>query len=190
MKNCPSLMMLWDLGVLSIPLRLLKEKLILYHHIASLPATSLANQVMLSQEQHHFPSLRNEVKIFLEEFQILDVTSYSKSQWKCFVDAKIKILNQRYLLNGMKQYKKVDNLSLSLEEFGIKDYFKTMSLNSSRTWFRHRARTMTSCRIDYRNDKDNISNAFRCIECKSKGKFFIDQISHWSVCDSYSFLKT
>ena len=91
----------------------------------------------------------------------------------------------------MKKYKKVDTLSLSLEECELKQYFRAMSLDSSRLFFRQRALTVTSCRMHYRSDKTNISEAFQCISCKSEGKkFIVDQISHWAVCSSYSHLKS
>ena len=45
-RNCPSALMLWDLAMLDMPLRVLREKLLLYHHICSLPETSLAFQIL------------------------------------------------------------------------------------------------------------------------------------------------
>ena len=87
-------------------------------------------------------------------------------------------------------YKKVDCLSLALEDFGIKNYLRMMNLESSRIFFRHRSQTMTSCRIQYGSDERNISDAFNCFSCQAAGKFFIDQLSHWTNCFSYSHLKT
>ena len=189
-QNCPAMMMLWDLGVLPMHLRILKEKLSLYHHVSLLPSSSLMNQVLLTQELFNFPSLRNEIKSFLEEFQIDDVKKFSKSQWKIFVGRKIKELSQRYLQQEMKKYKKVDSLSIALEEFGLKDYFRNISLESSRLNFRRRSQTVTSCRLHYPSEKTNISEEFNCIACTSQGISRIDQISHWAVCESYLHLQT
>ena len=182
--------MLWDLCVLSMPLRILKHKLLLYHHLASLPKTAIAHQILLTQEKYNFPSLRDGIKSFLEEFQIFDVTQYSKKKWKYFVERHINELNRRFLLKEMEKYKKVDSLSLSLEEYKTKDYFKTMSLESSRMFFRYRSQTVTSCRMHYRNMEENIKGVYSCISCQNRGEYFqIDQISHWFVCSSYSHLK-
>ena len=37
-QKCPAVGMMWDLGVIVMPLRIRKEKLLLYHHIVSLQA--------------------------------------------------------------------------------------------------------------------------------------------------------
>ena len=162
-------------------LRILKEKLLLYHHIMILPTSSLAHQVLLQQESLHLPSLKDEVKMFLQKHDVYDLSLFSKQSWKVFVRVKIRELAREYLLEEMKQYKKVDVSSLCLEEFQMKEYFKTMNLSSSRINFRRRSLTMTSCRMSYRNEQRNISEAFVCIGCRSK----IDQLSHWTVCPSY-----
>ena len=94
------------------------------------------------------------------------------------------------LLEEMQRYKKVDVLSLSLEDFEMKTYFKSMNIESSRIFFRHRSQTMTSCRTHYRSDERNISEVFNCFSCQSQGKSSIDQLSHWVSSDCYSHLKT
>ena len=187
-QNCPALMMMWDLGVLPMPLRLLKEKLLLYFHICSLPASSIAHQVLLQQELLHLPSLRDEVKEFLHRYEVADVTSFTKAKWKVFVKDKIHEMGREYLLEGMRRYKKVDTLELSLEEYQMKDYFLTMTLEFSRLTFRSRSLTMNTCRMHYRNSQRNISDAFVCFSCKSSkpGHPKIDQLSHWVICPRYS----
>ena len=146
---------------------------------------------MQCQERLHLPSLRDKVKSFLEEFQVVDVTLFSKAQCKRYVGGKILLPNCRFLLENMKRYKKVDSLSLPLEDFKKKEYFKTMDIHPLRIRFRERTKTLTSCRLHYRSDKENISRAFSCISCEKKGdkKLNIDQLSHWYVCDSYTHLK-
>ena len=79
----------WELGVLLVPLRILKEKLILYHHISCLPANSLSLKILQTQERMNWPSLRDEVKTFLNEFEVIDVNKFTKRGWKSFVSAKI-----------------------------------------------------------------------------------------------------
>ena len=79
-RNCPAPLMLWDLGVLDMPLRILKEKALLYHHIACLPESSVAHQMMKIQESLHFPSLRDDLDRFLCKFEVQDARSFSKIQ--------------------------------------------------------------------------------------------------------------
>merc|ERR1711954_342884 len=108
MKNCPALYMLWELGMLTVLLRLLKEKLLLYHHISTLPEDALARQILETQEQLNFPSLRNEIIHFLSRYEVHDVKSYSKEKWKAFVRDKINHMNREYLETEMYKYKKID----------------------------------------------------------------------------------
>ena len=73
-KNCPASLMLWDLKMLDMPMRILREKLLLYHHISCLPKNTVAHQMMVAQERFCFPSLRNEISGFLSKFGVVDVT--------------------------------------------------------------------------------------------------------------------
>ena len=81
-------MMLWDLGVTSIHLTILKEKLLLYHYISSLPEESLANQVLGVQEKLHLPSLSNEIINFLMKHNDLDVSEFGKKKMEKFCQRK------------------------------------------------------------------------------------------------------
>ena len=92
-------MMLWDLGVTSIHLTILKEKLLLYHYISSLPEESLANQVLGVQEKLHLPSLSNEIINFLMKHNDLDVSEFSKKEWKSSVKEKVDKMTREFLLN-------------------------------------------------------------------------------------------
>ena len=90
--------MLWDLGLIPMHFRILKEKLLLYHHLFTLPQSSLAHQVLLQQELLHLPSLKDEVKGFLQKYEVSDLSIFSKQKWKVFVRVKIRELASEYLL--------------------------------------------------------------------------------------------
>ena len=120
-KNCPSSLILWDLGMMDMQIRILREKLILYHHISCLPKTAIAHQIMKTQDRLNFPSLRQEILPFLAKFGVSDVTNFSKQKWQCFVKEAALELNRQKLIENFKSYKKLDFLELSVEEFGIKD---------------------------------------------------------------------
>ena len=51
-QNCPTVMLYWDLAILCVPLRILKHKLSLYHHISCLPENALAKKILAAQERH------------------------------------------------------------------------------------------------------------------------------------------
>merc|ERR1711935_536623 len=100
-----------------MPLLILKEKLLLYHHICSLPVHCTAHQVLLIQERLSFPSLRDEVEEFLRKFEIIDVRKFSKQSWKVFVREKILNMNREYIIDTSKKYKKLDYVSMGCEDF-------------------------------------------------------------------------
>ena len=184
-KNCPSMAFYWDLGALVFPLRILQEKLLLYHHISCLPESSISHQVLRIQERLNFPSLRDEVINFLRKHEVFDVKSFSKRDWQRFVRRKILDMNRDFIVENSRKYKKIDHISMACEEFGIKEYFSNLNLHDSRLKFRERSKCLPSCRIDYPSDKDNIKAAFKCYDCDE-----IDSGSlHWQSCSGYEHLR-
>ena len=105
-RNCPSMSLYWETGSLVMPMRILKEKLILYHHISCLPANSPALQILSIQERLHLPSLRDEIQSFLRKYEVVDVRQYSKEGWRRFVRSKVILLNREYIIEESKKYKK------------------------------------------------------------------------------------
>ena len=184
--KCPISLMLWDLSVLSIHLRILKEKLILYHHITCLPQSSLAHQVLLVQERLRLPSLLDEVDQFLNKHEITDVKKFSKGEWKSFVKRTIHSENRETILKNAQKYKKIDYLELAEEEYGIKEYFSELNLAEARLKFRVRAKCVKTCKMHFPSDKQNIRTMFICPENKCS---FVDSLSHWSLCESYAHLR-
>ena len=87
--------------------RILKRKLSLLHHIATLPANSLANQLYEVQSQLQLPGLQDECNEFLIKTGVTDIRNYSKQQWKSFLRRKISDLNEQEILNMMSKYKKL-----------------------------------------------------------------------------------
>ena len=82
--HCPIPLMHLDLDILSIHLFILKEKLMLYHHVANLKENAVARRVQEVSQKFHFPGLKIEVSHFLSKHEIIDVNSFSKSEWKRF----------------------------------------------------------------------------------------------------------
>ena len=86
-----------------------------------------------------FPSLYDDVKQFLFKYEIIDVNSYSKLNWKRLVADKTDMENRQYLIDWSRKYKKLDILSLECENFKFKDYFNKLNLAESRLKFRLRS---------------------------------------------------
>ena len=154
-------------------------------HICSLPNTSLAFQVKEIQERLTLPSLRDEIVGFLNRFEVVDIKDFTKKSWKSFVDEKVSILNREFILNECKNYKKVDYLSLSCEEFGLMEYFSTLNLADSRIKFKERCNTMTGCLLSYPSNIEYIRLSFSCPQCGE-----VDSLTfHWKPCLSYASLR-
>ena len=169
-----------DLSVLTIPYRILKDKLILYHHLACLPEKALAHQVLIIQERFHFPNLLSDIVHFLNRYEVTDVSTFSKKEWRNFVKCKIEIENRDSLLESTKNYKKLDFLSLAVEETGIKKYFFNLDLAGSRMKFKERSNCVSTCKDSYRSQ--SLTSMF-CDFCTSKS---ICNLSHWRICSGYS----
>ena len=105
-RNCPAPLMLWDLKILSIPLQILKEKLMLYYHICNLPKTALSFQVLKEQQRLKLPSVFDEIQPFLSKYGVSDITGFSKKDWSLFVKQKIDLENRNHILELSKNYKK------------------------------------------------------------------------------------
>ena len=150
--KCPVPLMHFDLAMTTMPLRLLKAKLLLYHHLATLSNKSLAKSILLIQERLNFYSIKNEVQSFLAKHEVVDITAFSKQKWKVFVNNKIASDNRELLIEQAKSYKKLDSLSLSCEDYKIKDYFTEMNLADSRLKFRIRSQCVNTCKTTCSSD--------------------------------------
>ena len=181
-QHCPIPLMYLDLGILSISFRILKEKLILFHHISCLPEEAISHKIMKIQKVLNFPGLFRDIEPFLIENEILDVCKFSKEEWKRLVQRKIKCADMASLIEQSKRYKMINSTSLSLEEFELKEYFINLDLARARLKFRERANCMNTCKRNYSSDYNHIRTMFNCESCKSNK---VDVISHWRECSSY-----
>ena len=73
-SGCPTPMSNWDCAGLLMDNRILKNKLMLLHHIAKLSQESLAYKVCSVQKRLQLPGLISECQGFLEEYQIINPT--------------------------------------------------------------------------------------------------------------------
>ena len=128
----------------------------------------------------------NEIKPFLNRHEIVDVTSYSKKDWKIFVTDTIHCENRDYLINSSKKYKKIDHLTLACETYEMKTYLSDLTLAQARLKFRQRSACVSSCKVMYPSQKDNLRTLFVCPE---KGCTFLDNIWHWQKCETYAPLR-
>ena len=72
------------------------------------------------------------------------------------------------------------------EKFGLKKYFKELSVTNARAKFRFKTK-MTQVKFNYRNDKQNSAENWICDSCESSS---IETQSHIMWCEAYSHLRT
>ena len=130
----------------------------------------------------NLPGIHVDVIPFLTEHEIIDVTAFSKREWKGLITKLIQSENRNSLLESSKRYKKLDYVSLSLEEYQLKDYFLNLDLARGRLKFKERSSSMTSCKRQFPNQY--VKTTFFCSDCLTEEK--VDVLQHWSHCICYS----
>ena len=164
-SGCPIPILYWDTGGLPMNLRILKKKLMFLHHVKTLPDNSLAKEVVEAQEKLSFPGLVKECQDFLNKFEINDVTSFTKLQWKSKVNKLISQANELDLKEKMKQYKKLNALELNNETSKVKQYIKDLDLRGARLRFKLRAKMTPTVKANFNNNKAFIKEKWTCEGC-------------------------
>ena len=106
-SGCPIPMLYWDTGGLQMKYCVLKKKLLFLHHLATLPDDSLAKECFELQRQQRLPGLYLECEDTLKKNGLLNLSDFTKFQWKNRVRKLCHKLNQEELLDKMKSYKKL-----------------------------------------------------------------------------------
>ena len=94
------------------------------------------------------------------------------------------MLIEKKLLELSTPYKKIDYVSLALEEYETKSYLYNLNLAQARIKFRERSSCMKFCRTHTSSDETNIKAMFQCFNCSK-----VDVLSHWRTCKSYENLR-
>ena len=176
--GCSIPMLYWDCGGLLMQNRILKMKMLFLYHVATLSPDSIANQVYLVQKRLELPGLLKECQEHLAMFQCAELSSYSKGQWKKFIDKKINLKNKADLLTQMKEkYKKINYTEMSEENFELKPYLKNLDLSSARDRFRLRSKMTKTVKMNYPSDKGYKADLCSCWHCPS-----LDTQSHIMTC--------
>ena len=81
----------------------------------------------------------------------------------------------------LQSYDKLENLKE--EEFGQKDYLKTLTMEEARMFFRVRTK-MVKCKLNQSSDPRNRASLWRCSGCG-----YIDSQTHILHCPSYQDLR-
>ena len=166
-SGCPLPIIYWDTGGMLVKYRIIKRKLLFFHHLENLPPDCLAKEIVEVQKVNNLPGLVKECLDVLHKAGIYDVASYSKKQWKNVVDKLCKKMNEDDLLQQMKNYKKLDLNELKQENCKLKDYMSSLNLHSARLRFKIRAKMTPTIQMNFKSDKAFKANNWICLGCDS-----------------------
>ena len=134
-RGCPEVSLYTESSTLLIPNQILMSQLLFLHHIATLPITSLARETYEEMKKHNFPGLVKNLEMYLRDWKLEEVESFSKWSWKKEVKKRITEKNWSDLIKWSERYKKVDTEQVKLKGKNQSIYMK-MNLHDSRILFR------------------------------------------------------
>ena len=182
--GCPIPVMYWDCGGMLMEYRIVKKKLMFLHHLANLDDSSLAKQVYDVQLKLGLPGLIKECEQYLVKFGVIDITKYTKIQWKNLVNQNIAKMNRECLLDKMKSYSKLDQNKFAEEKFELKPYLKNLQLTQARQNFRIRSFMTRLVKMNFPSDRVYSSDLWSCWHCPN-----IDTQAHIRHCPAYQHLR-
>ena len=145
--------------------RILALKLRFLYHLATLPETSLGRDFYEIQSKHNLPSIVTQCGEYLAKWGVSDIRNYTKVQFKKLIRKKMLAQNLEDLLDREKGTKKVNINDYNNCEFKLKEYFKTLNLNSSRMIFRRNSHMLKTVRSNFKSDKRYKAEGFLCPDC-------------------------
>ena len=192
--GCPLPIIYWDTGGMMMKYRIIKRKLLFFHHLATLTTGSLAKEIFEVQKDLNLPGLVSECIDILTKAGIQNVESYSKPQWKALVKRFCKKLNEDDLLVQIKQYKKLDFNELKAEKCEMKKYMTDLNLFNARLRFKIRAQMTPTIQMNFKNDPVFKANLWVCLGCDMRGKDKLAPVSqdsqtHVLSCAGYADLR-
>ena len=161
-NGCPIPIFYWDTATLLPQNYLILQKLLFLHHLCKLPEESLAKEIYVSQKENNFPGLTRECDKYLVELDITnDPADLTKKKWKNLIKDRIHRKNKSDLLDQIKSYKKLNHDEIKEEEYGMKDYLKTMNMSEARTYFAIRSKTVRTVQMNFKNKKEYLKNNWK-----------------------------
>ena len=133
--------------------------------LATLPETSLWREFYEIQNSHNFPSIVTQCKEYLDRWKVGEIRNYSKVQFKRMIRKKMLVQNFEDLSDHAKGLKKVNIENYDKSEFKLKDYFKSLNLQSSRIIFRRNSHMLKTVRTNFKSDKKYKAEGFLCPDC-------------------------
>ena len=197
-SGCPIPALYWETGGKMIKYRILQEKLLLLHHIATLTEDSLARQVYEVQKHLNLPGLLQECNNFLVNAKVTEIGKFSQIEWKRLVNAKIYEMNRDDILNQMKKpYKKISYEDHVGEKLQLQPYLESLHISDARLCFKLKSGMMATVRMNFPSDQEFSRKLWTCSGCtQDKPSQGHDQVvgyrdtqTHILSCEGYADLR-
>ena len=108
----------------------------------------------------------------------------TSNKWKSIVKAAIIEANENEVEESFMKYKKLKNRKIVQKEYGLKSYAEELSLNQSRTIFRHKTSMTEHVKLNYKGIKRYEPGSWKCDECSN-----LDSEEHLLWCPGYEELR-
>ena len=195
-SGCPIPSLYWETGGMLIKNRILKSKLLLLHHIATLAEDTLAREILEVQMELRLPGLYLECKEFLVNAGVTDLKKFTVAQWKKVVKTEVLAINRNDILNQMrKPYKKISLAEHTQEEFQLQPYMSSLSIAEARMKFKLKTGMTPTVRMNFPSDKEFARMLWTCPGC-SDDKTVYEEVegirdtqAHILICPGYSELR-
>ena len=188
-SGCPTPALFAATGTLKMEWRILEKKLLFLHHVASLPDTDLAKEIYNVQVQLSLPGIVQECQEFLAKFQITDMSSFTKLQWKKLVKSKIRECNKSDILKHTKSqgYKKLNYEEMENDSFRVKPYFSSLYSTDARLRFKIDCGMTPTIKMNFQSDQQHVRDLWTCPGCSEPGDVMgsRDTQRHVMVCPGY-----
>ena len=163
--GCPLPSLYLETGSWTIQNRILLKKVLFFHHLATLPTSSLGSECFQVQRRG-LPGIVTECLELFKKWNIKNVESYSKWSWRRRMKSLLAKKNYEDILEWGREYKKINLESYDRQEFTMKEYLKTLNLKNARMIFRRNCGMIQTVRSNFKNDKRYKSEKYLCPDCR------------------------
>ena len=179
-QNSPICSFYWDTTMLSMKNRILKNKLLFFFHLKSLPRDSMAARVLDQQEKFGLPGILKDIKPLLIHHKVSDVTKFTRNQWRNFINKEVSAMNKDKVIAEMKKKTKIIQGETLNENYEVKEYIYKVNVELARTRYRQRYFMLKYCKTNFLSDPSFKKEAYKCNFCSS-----ISSQSHLYTCSRY-----
>ena len=190
-SGCPIPSLYWETGGIMMKYRILKKKLLLLHHLATLPSDSLAREIYEVQEKLALPGLVKECQEYLVLWGITDITDFTSTEWKKNIRDKIDILNNDDIVEQTKSYKKISHAEFANQKCKRQEYISTLNIAEARLRFKINAKMTPTVQMNFQSDPQFASQFWTCSGCAvgNMAKEVVgcrDTQQHVLICPGYA----